>query len=238
MSSFVIKLIAIISMFCDHTGDAIVGDFSVLSIIGRIAFPLFAFQLVIGYEHTHDLKKYMLRLLVFAFISQIPYGIMIHNISSAYFPLNIFFTLLLGIICMYIFDYTKEDSNLKNKRGFNIYISLLKLLLITFILIIAQLTKVDYEAWGVFLILFIHIFYKQNKAIFSLGFIALCIVRYISYFFMPVDLSRVILFIIFTAFPLIFMLLYNGKKGPSIKYFFYAFYPVHLIILDIIHFLI
>src|SRR5574344_1780704 len=165
MSSFFIKLIAIISMLFDHTGDTIIGNFSALNILGRIAFPLFAFQLVIGYEHTHDLKKYMLRLLIFAFISQIPYAIMIHNIDSTGFPLNIFFTLLLGIICMYIFDYTKKDSNLKNKRGFNIYISLLNLLLITCILIIAQFTKVDYEAWGVFLILFIHIFYKQNKAI-------------------------------------------------------------------------
>ena len=56
-------------MFCDHSGDAFIGHFSFLNLIGRIAFPIFAFQVVQGYIHTHNVKKYALRLFIFAFIS-------------------------------------------------------------------------------------------------------------------------------------------------------------------------
>ena len=75
MSSFAIKLIAIITMFCDHFGDAILGRFSILNIIGRIAFPLFCFQIVIGYKHTKNINKYIIRLLLFGIISQIPFSL-------------------------------------------------------------------------------------------------------------------------------------------------------------------
>lgn len=69
MSSFVIKLIAIITMLCDHSGDAILGRFSFLNVIGRIAFPLFCFQIVIGYKHTKNVNKYFLRLFIWYYIS-------------------------------------------------------------------------------------------------------------------------------------------------------------------------
>ena len=58
MSSFIIKIIAIFTMFIDHSGDALIGKTSILNVIGRIAFPLFAFQLVVGYKNTSNLKKY------------------------------------------------------------------------------------------------------------------------------------------------------------------------------------
>ena len=58
MSSFVLKIIAIITMFIDHVGYAIFGKFSFFNYIGRIAFPIFAFQISEGYSHTKDLKKY------------------------------------------------------------------------------------------------------------------------------------------------------------------------------------
>ena len=73
MSSFVLKIIAIISMFLDHLSYSIYGHFSWLNYLGRLAFPIFAFQITEGYSHTKDLKKYFLRLGIFALISQIPY---------------------------------------------------------------------------------------------------------------------------------------------------------------------
>jgi len=73
MSSFVLKIIAIITMFIDHVGYAIFGKFSFFNYIGRIAFPIFAFQISEGYSHTKDLKKYFLRLFIFAIISQVPF---------------------------------------------------------------------------------------------------------------------------------------------------------------------
>ena len=73
MSAFVLKMIAMITMFIDHLGYVVHnGSISWFNYIGRFAFPIFAFQLTIGYINTKDLKKYLIRLLSFAFISQIP----------------------------------------------------------------------------------------------------------------------------------------------------------------------
>ena len=73
MTSFSLKIIALITMFLDHISYPIFGGFSYLNLIGRIAFPIFAFQISEGFIHTKNVKKYMLRLLLFAFISQIPF---------------------------------------------------------------------------------------------------------------------------------------------------------------------
>lgn len=96
MSAFVLKIIAIITMFIDHLGYAIYGRLSFFNYIGRIAFPIFAFQISEGYIYTKNLKKYLLRLFVFAIISQIPF-LLFYSIFSKNFALNIFFTLLLGM---------------------------------------------------------------------------------------------------------------------------------------------
>ena len=61
MSSFVLKIIAVITMFIDHLGYTIFGKFSYLNYIGRISFPIFAFQISEGYIHTKNLKKYFMR---------------------------------------------------------------------------------------------------------------------------------------------------------------------------------
>ena len=70
MSSFFLKLIGIITMFCDHYSDVIIGENTYLNLIGRVAFPIFAFQIAQGYNHTSNIKKYILRLSIFAVISQ------------------------------------------------------------------------------------------------------------------------------------------------------------------------
>lgn len=92
-SSFALKIIAVICMLCDHLGDAIIKPFSFFNVIGRIAFPIFAFQITEGYIHTKDLKKYFKRLIIFAILSQIPFMLFLSTFTSP-FTLNIFFTLL------------------------------------------------------------------------------------------------------------------------------------------------
>ena len=114
MSSFIIKIIAIISMLFDHTNDVFIGHLSVFNLIGRIAFPLFSFQLVVGYTYTHNIKKYISRMFIFALISQIPYSIFIHIYTGTYFELNIFFTLTTSLICMYVLS----------SKNINIYLSI------------------------------------------------------------------------------------------------------------------
>ncbi len=231
MSSFVLKIIAIITMLCDHTGDAIYGHLTVFNIIGRIAFPIFAFQLTVGYKNTSNLKKYALRLVYFALISQVPFSILFYILTDSFFSLNIFFTLALGLLAIFIYDKVSDK--------------VLKYSSIAIILVVAELLRVDYKAWGVFLILFIYLFCPSinkdvskkrniiNHFVFILGFLALCFIRFYS----QITTSPInwwLPLVLFTYLPFIFMLLYNGKKGPSLKYFFYIFYPLHLLILDYI----
>ena len=64
MSSFVLKIIAVVSMLIDHSSYLIFNEFSFMNYIGRLAFPIFAFLITEGYIHTSNLKKYFFRLLV------------------------------------------------------------------------------------------------------------------------------------------------------------------------------
>ena len=245
MSSFVIKIIAIISMLFDHTNDVFIGHLSVFNLIGRIAFPLFSFQLVVGYTYTHNIKKYISRMFIFALISQIPYSIFIYIYTGTYFELNIFFTLATSLICMYILS----------SKNINIY---LKLIYISICLIIAYYLNFDYSIFGILYPLFVFVFYpfqeKFGKNRFSLsentnknsiiklpffiaGTLTLSIVKYIK--LIPlISTSWFIELVLFTFIPAIIMIFFNGKKGPSLKYIFYIFYPAHLLLLELIYLLI
>ena len=119
MSSFVIKIIAIISMIFDHASDAIIGHFSFFNLIGRIAFPLFCFQLVNGFKHTKNIYKYMLRLIIFGIISQIPFSIFIYFYSGSFITLNIFFTLALGLLAIYLLGTRLLCSRMFKISNFN-----------------------------------------------------------------------------------------------------------------------
>ena len=103
MTSFALKIIACITMFIDHLGYAIFHKMSYFNYIGRLAFPIFAYQIGEGYVHTKNIKLYFFRLGLFAIVSQIPY-MLFHSIISANFSLNIFFTLFLGLLCIYIYE--------------------------------------------------------------------------------------------------------------------------------------
>lgn len=108
MSSFIIKIIAIITMTIDHINDIFFKQ-TTYNVIGRIAFPLFCFQIVVGYSKTRNLFKYILRLFVFAIITQIPYYFFMKAIGAG-FSLNVLCTLVLGLIAMYFYDLKFENS--------------------------------------------------------------------------------------------------------------------------------
>lgn len=215
MNSFVLKLIAIITMFIDHIGYVIFDGFSFFNYIGRIAFPIFAFQISEGYMHTKNLKKYFLRLFIFALISQIPF-MLFHKIISDNFALNIFFTLLLGLASIYIYDKSKH-------KFFGIIISII-------IGIIAELIHCDYGFYGIAIILLFYVF-KNNNLLSSISFIIAVTINYlipiIKYGFYDIYLYLYIS----TLIPIIFISLYNGKKGKNTKYLLYLFYPIHLLLI-------
>ena len=104
LTSFTLKLIGIVSMLLDHIGKVFLPDQIWLQCLGRLAFPIFAFGVAEGYLHTRNVKKYAIRLTIFAIISQAPYALF--RIAAGNDPtnLNILFTLLLGLIAIYVYD--------------------------------------------------------------------------------------------------------------------------------------
>lgn len=221
MSAFILKIVAIITMFTDHISYILFNcKVSFCNYIGRIAFPIFAFQLSEGYTHTKNLKKYFLRLSIFAVISQIPF-ILFHSIITKEFCLNIFFTLLLGLLAIFLYD------KLNNK--------FLGILCGICLCIIAKYTHCDYGFYGVAIILLFYIF-KNSKIKTAIAFICATVIKYtVTILNNSFDIRYLYLFLA-TIFSLIFILLYNGKKGKNTKYLLYFFYPIHLLIIYLIYY--
>lgn len=220
LTSFLLKIIGIISMTFDHIGIAILGKFSFLNLIGRLAFPLFAFQSTEGYIHTKDFRKHILKLFVFACVSQIPFLLFSSIFSNNYFSLNVLFTFILGLCSIYLYD----KSN--NKFCGLSFVVLLGIL--------AELINVDYGMYGVFLIFIFYIF-KSKKLLIIFSSVILMSIFYMSYIFRFPD-ARLIyfLYLISSCLAIVLVCFYNNKEGPKAKYLFYIFYPLHLVILYLI----
>lgn len=217
MSLFVLKIIGLITMFLDHY-QFMIGGSEVLRIIGRVAFPIFAFTLSEGYVHTRNLKKYLLRIFCFAV------GIQILFILFEYGGIvNIFFTLFFGLVAIYIL-------NLKKDLVKEPFMKVIKVILIAGILYFAQVLQLDYGAYGILLIMIFNAF-RNDKLKILMSFLALNMFNIIfPNVFQIIDTQ------IFSLISLIFIFMYNGEKGKSIRYFFYLFYPVHFFILGVIKF--
>ena len=233
MSAFILKIIALVTMTCDHISYLIFGHFSPLNYIGRIAFPIFAFQISEGYIHTKNLKNYLLRLFLFALISQVPFMLFL-SIFSSKFSLNIFFTLFLGLVSITIYDKLNKVEY-SNKYVHYLY-NLLGILCAIFISFIAEITHCDYGYFGI-AIIFVFFLFKKNKPLMNLAFILCTIIFYFKNLLISPLYNTYLLIIVFTLVSLLFINLYNNKKGKDTKYILYLFYPIHLLIIYLLSFL-
>ena len=216
MSIFVIKVIACITMFLDHIKYAIPETNGFLTVyFGRISFPLFAFLITEGYVHTSNLEKYYRRLLIFAAISQIPF-MFFRTLVGEYLMLNILFTLLLGLLAITVFD------KMKNK--------LISIPMCLAIIFLGKILNVDYTWFGVATVFVLYIL-RKSKILKTIGFMTLVFVHYYSRGLFNQMTIEVLLLYVFTVLPCLFVCLYNGKLGRKTKYFFYWFYPVHMLII-------
>ena len=216
MSAFVLKIIAVITMFIDHFGYVVSnGKLSFYNYIGRIAFPIFAFQISEGYIHTKNLKKYFLKLFSFALISQIPF-MLFSKIVTDKFGLNVLFTLFLGLTAIFIYDKCKYK--------------ILGIIAGIAIGLIAEFTRCDYGLFGVSLILIFYIF-KNNIINTSIFYFIAVSTKYGILAFKSGMQPRILYLFIGTFISMFFIALYNGKKGKDTKYLLYLFYPIHLILL-------
>ena len=225
MSSFVLKVIAILAMFCDHFGDFYYEEVTMLNYIGRLAFPIFAFQIAQGYIHTKDIKKYILRLTIFAFISQIPYMLFNHAIFDNWFEVNVIFTLLFGLLVILVYD------------KYNKFVGFCSCFALG---VLAQVLHFDYGFYGVFIVFMFYLL-QNYKLYMSITFILSTIVMYIVKLFQNninlkyLFLEKSILWLVIsTCLSIVLILFYNGKKGKDAKYMFYIFYPLHLLVFGLL----
>ncbi len=213
MSSFVFKLIAIITMTMDHLGYVIYGNVSWMNYIGRLAFPIFAWQIAVGFEKTKDIKLYCFRLLISALITQPIYmlymssiGIRIENMS-----LNVIFTLLVGLICIVCINKNKIWGSIVS----------------VFLIIIAESLKFEYGLYGVLMVLIFYVF-RNNKIL----LILMQVINLINYV-LPKGIMNIQIYSIISI--IMIALLYNGKKGKGLKYLFYAYYPLQFLLLYLLN---
>lgn len=149
MTIFLLKLIAVFFMVVDHIKYAFPACYSDFTLyFGRIAFPIFAFCAVQGYTHTSDLAKYIKRLLIAGLIAEVPFLLFNSLPTLQLIDLNIMFTLSLGLVAI---------------KGYEYYGGKLKgILAVLMFAALAEIGKVDYGAFGVFLIFSFYIF-KDSK---------------------------------------------------------------------------
>lgn len=211
MSSFSLKLFAIIFMLIDHIGATFFQSKMIFRIIGRLAFPIFAFQIGIGYSHTKNKKKHILSLLLFAIISQIPFTLMC-NIYTQSTTLNVLFTFLFAILIIYC------DENIKEW--------VIKVPLITILLLVATFIKTDYGICGILLTVLFYYFANYKILVFPILIFTMCL------FCLANNSSLIQLYAILSG---IFILLFNGKKGLNTKWLFYIFYPLHMLLIFVVY---
>lgn len=217
LDSFTLKWIAIITMVIDHVGAVFFPEQIWLRCIGRVAFPIFCFLLVEGYFHTRNVKKYITRLAMFAIISEIPFDILFfnHNILKGQ---NVFLTLAIGLYAIAVIDgFHKKPSGDRSADAMK------EIAVIAIACVVAALLKTDYSVLG---ILYIALFYYYRGHT-GLIFILMMVLTSFTY-------GVVIQLFAGLALPIIAC--YNGQKGRGMKYFFYVFYPGHLLILAGVYF--
>ncbi len=232
LSGSALKWIAIVTMFIDHLGGSLfeiyvlngfgtapyqgfwdLPDFWIdnlllldryLRMVGRIAFPIFCFLLVEGFCHTRNIRKYALRLGIFCLVSEVPFDLAFRGLPFYWQYQNVFFTLLLGLLGIWALEYFKGP-----KRIFGILTAVAAAVL-------ADILHTDYGAFGVAFIEVLYLFRGRRALCTAAGVVCLFLYGGIEFIgalaFLPIHF-------------------YNGTRGRQPKYFFYVFYPVHLLAL-------
>lgn len=233
ISSSTLKFIAMAAMLTDHIGavileplllsgaltdgwDTVFGmDQFMRLIVGRMAFPVYCFLLVQGFEKTSDKRRYLMRMLLFAFFSEVFFDLALS--ATLWDPgyQNVMFTLFAGLLVMC-------GSELAAKTGNRCIYVFLCALSTACGYVLAEILRTDYGGYGVLCIAVLYYFRKDRRMQLLAGSVAfvvgdLLLNNSMNELFAPLG------FLAAAA--------YNGRKGRNLKYFFYLFYPLHLLAL-------
>ena len=220
MSGLALKIVALSTMIIDHYGAIFQNDIIIFRIIGRLAFPIYCFLLVEGYYHTSNVKKYAARLLVFAFISEIPFDLAFFG-EVGFRHQNIFFTLFIGLAALYFIDKKEFEFWGKDVKFNN------KALIIFAASLLATFLRTDYQFIG---IIYISIFYLMKNQPKQKKFPLIALIM----FAVNMASGMIQQFSLLALAPVYF---YNNKQGRKNKIqqkSFYLAYPLHLLVFYLI----
>lgn len=206
LSGSALKVIALVSMLVDHSAYYLLEHgtalYEAMRCFGRIAFPVFAFLIAEGFVHTRNSLRYFLTLFDFAVVSEVPW----YLLNEADGTHNVMFTLALGVGALAIFDKYHQ-------RKFVCFC------MIAMIAIFATCLGTDYEWRGISLIVICYMM-REHRPLLLLFVLSLMI-----YYGMVGAIMAAIV-----------LSLYDGTRGfiqgSTAKFGFYAFYPVHLLLLE------
>ena len=234
ITSAALHILAMVFMLCDHLWGTVVPGNDWLTCVGRLAFPIFAFLIVEGYFHTRSLKKYVLRLLIAAVISEIPFNLAMG--SSWFYPIhqNVLWTFLIAI------GLIRWNEKVREKKLW------LRILVGIGSVLVGYLggiiTMVDYFHAGVLTVLAFYVF-RQRKwwgyagQAACMWYINLEILKGLVYEIPLGDATVTLAQQGFALLALIPIWLYRGERGhhsKAFRYFCYLFYPAHLLLLGLL----
>lgn len=230
LSGSTLKFIAMITMLIDHIGavvllryilsiqgcvmdiayyNRLVMLYRVMRGIGRIAFPIYCFLLVEGFLKTHNLKKYILRLGIFALLSEIPFDLCLTARVFSLSHQSVMLTLLIGVMTMW------GVSVLERRVHDRVALVCGSMAVIAAGAAAAELLHTDYGYMGVACIMVLYALRRVKWMQITGGCLVFLWEIWAPLAFIPIGF-------------------YNGKRGLKLKYVFYLFYPVHLLILYLI----
>lgn len=207
LDTFALKMLGILTMFVDHVGYIFFPEARILRIIGRLAFPIFTYLLAEGFFYTRDVKKYLFRLGLFAVVSEIPFDLAFQGELLELSHQNVFFTLFFGVLMLWLMSKAKY--------------MLLQYGVVIAMILVCRLLNTDYSSVGILLIFVFSVFRERKiEKLLLAGLVFL-------------GMTGGIQWCAVLALPLI--ALHNGEQGRKMKWFFYLFYPVHLMVLYLIN---
>ena len=222
-------------MLCDHVCAMLFPAAEWLTCLGRLAFPIFAFMIAEGYTHTHDLRRYMKRLLVGAILSEIPFNLMYGGSLLYPFHQNVLWTFLLSLLLIALIE--------KCRRRFKpVPAALLSAGIAMLGFVLGYALMVDYYGCGVLTVLAFYFFRGRSwqKRLLQLACLYLLNVELLGGYCYIVPLFGREFELVQQGFALLALVpiwLYQGRRGfhnKTFQYFCYAFYPIHLLLLLLI----
>lgn len=214
-----LKIIALICMTVDHIGFILLPQFLFLRIIGRLAFPIFAYMIAEGCRHTKSMGRYLGLMAGFAVVSQV-----VEYLASGSLYQCIFVTFSMSVVLIWLLQLAVEQTKV---WAWSIFaVTLLAVFFLTSVLpglLSGTDYAVDYGFWGVMLPVVVYFGKDRWRKLGMAAFVLLLLARE----------SHWIQYIALLTLPL--LALYNGQRGNwKMKYLFYLYYPVHLAVLHLI----